>query len=187
MSELGDREQELILSKQGSGRLYYRVGMKYIPKDLRVAAKSRGFTVERSYRAVDRPEDVQQRDNGDWKIKAGAKVEVTLTMVCPQRRYHVALVDQLPGGLETLNPALKGTPKVPESNQSRWWNWYEHDNLRDERVEASSSSVSSGVYTYSYTALATTPGEYVLPPLRAEEMYSPEVFGRTATGRVIIE
>ena len=42
--------------------------------------------------------------------KAGAKVEVTLTMVAPERRYHVALVDQLPAGLEPLNPALQGTP-----------------------------------------------------------------------------
>ena len=187
MRDLADKEKELILSKQGTGRLYYRVGMKFAPKSLRGAAESRGFTLERSYKGVDKPEDVQQLENGDWKIKAGAKVEVTLTMVCPQRRYHVALVDQLPAGLEPLNPALQGTPKVQENSRRQWWNWYEHDNLRDERVEAFATTVYPGVYTYSYTALATTPGDYVLPPLKAEEMYSPEVFGRTATGRLVIE
>ena len=88
-----------------------------------------------------------------------------------QRRFPVALVDQLPAGLETLKPAPQGTPKVQENSRRQWWNWYEHDNLKDARVEA----------------LATTPGEYVLPPLKAEEMYSPEVFRRTATGRLLIE
>ena len=39
----------------------------------------------------------------------------------------------------------------------------------------------------SGSALATTPGEYVLPPLKAEEMYSPEVYGRTASGKLIVD
>ena len=30
---------------------------------------------------------------------------------------------------------------------------------------------------------ATMPGTFVVPPAKAEEMYSPEVFGRSATGR----
>jgi len=44
-----------------------------------------------------------------------------------------------------------------------------------------------GVYTYSYVARATTPGEYVVPPAKAEEMYAPETFGRSSTDRVIVE
>jgi len=42
------------------------------------------------------------------------------------------------------------------------------------------------VYDYSYVARATTPGTYVVPPAKAEEMYSPEVFGRGATDRVVV-
>ena len=196
MDKVSEADQGLVIAKQGPGRLYYRVGMKYAPKSLRLPAENRGFLVERSYRGLDNESDVQQLENGDWKIKSGAKVEVTLTMVCPERRYHVALVDQLPAGLEPLNPALKGTvPTSHGGSVSRgghgyygwWWRWYQHENLRDERVEAFSQLVYPGVYTYRYSALATTPGEYVLPPLKAEEMYSPEVFGRTATGRMIVE
>ena len=29
-------------------------------------------------------------------------------------------------------------------------------------------------------------GEFVVPPAKAEEMYSPETFGRSATDRVIV-
>jgi len=69
-----------------------------------------------------------------------------------------------------------------------WWGpWYEHDNLRDERVEAFTSLLWDGVYEYTYVARATTPGNFVVPPPKAEEMYSPETFGRGATDRVIVE
>jgi len=44
-----------------------------------------------------------------------------------------------------------------------------------------------GVYTYAYVARATTPGTFVVPPARAEEMYHPETFGRSASARVIVE
>jgi uncharacterized protein YfaS (alpha-2-macroglobulin family) len=34
---------------------------------------------------------------------------------------------------------------------------------------------------------ATTPGEFVVPPAKAEEMYAPETFGRGATDRVVVK
>jgi hypothetical protein len=59
--------------------------------------------------------------------------------------------------------------------------------MRDDRVEAFTSLLWEGVYTYRYVARATTPGRYVVPPPRAEEMYDPETFGRGPTDRVVIE
>ena len=67
------------------------------------------------------------------------------------------------------------------------WQWYEHDNLRDERAEAFTSLLWAGVHSYSYVARATTPGRFVVPPPRAEEMYFPETFGRGASTVVVIE
>ena len=58
--------------------------------------------------------------------------------------------------------------------------------LRDDRSEAFTSLLPGGTYTYSYVARATTPGTFVVPPARAEEMYAPETFGRTASDLVII-
>ena len=65
--------------------------------------------------------------------------------------------------------------------------WYEHQNLRDERVEAFASLVWDGVYSYTYAARATTPGRFVVPPAKAEEMYAPETFGRSSSDVVIVE
>jgi hypothetical protein len=117
-------------------------------------------------------------------------------MVAPSRRYHVALMDPMPAGFESLNPALAVTGSIPQDpeDQARegrywWWRWtwYEHQNLRDERTEAFASLLWDGIHTYTYVARATTPGEFVVPPAKAEEMYSPEVFGRSATDRVVVE
>ena len=189
-------EQDLIISKEGPGRLYYRLGLKYAPTDLKLDPLEMGFVVQREYEAVDDPEDVKRLEDGTWVIKAGARVRVRITMVADNRRYHVALVDPLPAGLEIMNPALAVTGSIPQDPDSAdggygwwwWWGpWYEHQNMRDERAEAFTSLLWHGVFEYTYVARATTPGNFVVPPAKAEEMYSPEVFGRSGSDRVIVE
>ena len=188
--------QNLIINKDGAGRLYYRLGLQYAPTDLNLPALDMGFAVQRTYEAIDNPADVSRDANGHWLIKAGARVRVRISMVADNRRYHVALVDPLPAGLEIVNPDLAVTgslpqdPNSPERSYGWWWwraTWYDHQNLRDDRAEAFASLLWDGVYNYSYVARATTPGTFVVPPSKAEEMYSPEVFGRSAGDVVIVK
>ena len=189
----GEQRRDLVLDKQGAGRLYYRIGLKYAPESLDLAAMEQGFSVTRSYRGLDNPDDVKQRADGSWQVKAGARVEVNLTMLAPAERHHVALVDALPAGFEALNPALAVSAQDPGNNEPEplmfsWVRtWYEHQNLRDERAEAFSSFLPGGVYNYSYVARATTPGTFIVPPAKAEEMYHPETFGRSASAKVVVE
>ena len=204
----GTGTNDLLLAKDGPGRLYYRIGLRYAPAGLQLAPLDRGFTVERTYEGVDDPGDVRRDEDGTWRIRAGARVRVRLTMVAPSRRYHVALVDPLPAGLEPLNPALAVSGTVPGDGGSDvtvaggtglggprspggwwWWTrpWFDHQNLRDDRVEAFSSLLWEGVHAYAYVARATTPGTFIVPPPKAEEMYAPETFGRGATDRVVVE
>ncbi len=191
----GATSQDLILSKEGPGRLYYRLGLNYAPTDLKLDPLEQGFTVQRAYEAVDDPQDVRRDEDGTWHVRAGATVRVRLTMVATSRRYHVALMDPLPAGFEAMNPALAVTGSIPPDpneggGSSYWWwrwTWYEHQNLRDQRAEAFASLLWEGIHTYTYVARATTPGEFVAPPAKAEEMYSPDVFGRSGTDRVIVE
>ena len=192
---LAGSTQDLILSKDGVGRLYYRLGLRYAPTDLDLDPLDQGFVVQRSYESVDDPQDVRLDDDGVWHIKAGARVRVRITMVADNRRYHVALTDPLPAGLEIVNPTLAVSGSVPQDPSSPdyrygwWWRWtwYEHQNMRDQRAEAFTSLLWEGVYDYTYVARATTPGTFVVPPAKAEEMYSPEVFGRSGSDRVIVE
>lgn len=194
MAEVPTEKENVIVEKTGAGRMYYRIGMRYAPKSLSLDAADEGFVVQRTYRGVDDDEDVWRDDRGVWHVRAAARVNVELTMVATSRRYHVALEDKLPAGFEPVNPALAVEQNVSDvggSNQRTywWWNrpWFEHQNMRDERVEAFASLLWDGVYTYSYEAKATTPGAFVVPPAKASEMYSPETFGRSSTDKVIIE
>jgi uncharacterized protein YfaS (alpha-2-macroglobulin family) len=200
MAALAERgPQTLVLQKDGVGRMYYRIGLKYAPKSLDLAPADYGFAVERTYLPVDDDGDVTRDDDGTWRVKAGARVRVKVTMVAPARRYHVALVDPLPAGFEAINPELATSETLPPADEVSsefggrgrywwWWGpWYEHDNLRDERAEAFTSLLWDGVHEYTYLARATTPGVFVVPPPKAEEMYHPETFGRGATARVVIE
>jgi len=188
--------EDVIVAKDGDGRLYYRLGMQYAPTDLDLDPRDEGFVVDRTYEPVDDPGDVVLGDDGVWRIRAGATVRVRLTMVADAARTNMALIDPLPAGLEPLNTALDVTTtpppdpsEDPQTLADTWcwcWRWYEHENLRDDRAEAYATYLGAGTYEYTYEARATTPGEFVVPPAHAEELYAPEVFGRSASTRVTI-
>ena len=184
-------DSDLIVEKDGEGRLYYRLGLRYAPDDLNLDPLDRGFVVQRSYEAVDDPGDVWLDDNGAWHVLAGAQVRVNVTMVNDSRRTNMALVDPMPAGFESLNPALAVTGEIDNRRDGAdswwWWTWYEHQNLRDDRAEAFSSYLWAGTHEYSYVARATTPGTFVVPPAKAEEIYAPEVFGRSGTDTVVVQ
>jgi len=199
--DINDNNKNLIMQKDGNGRLYYRIALNYAPSSLQVNAVNYGFKIERTYMAVDDSSHVQKQSDGTWKFKLNEKVKVILTMTTTQRRYHIALVDYLPAGCEPLNTQLHGTltgdtqSSVTRSNRSNYFygcqphsitGWTEHENLRDERAEAFQSLLWPGVYEWSYVMRATCAGTFIIPPAKAEEMYSPENFGRCATEKAII-
>ena len=186
----------LVIANDGAGRLYYRLGVRYAPSDLTIGPRDEGFVVDRVYEAIDDPADVTRDTDGTWHIRAGAPVRVRLSMVADAVRTHVALIDPLPAGLEAVNPALDVSQTTQPNNDDSdsdgwgwgWWGrWYEHENLGDDRVEAFAGYLPGGTYEYEYIARATTPGTFVVPPTRAEEIYAPEVFGRSGSTTVIVD
>jgi uncharacterized protein YfaS (alpha-2-macroglobulin family) len=195
LSSAGPRD--LVLHKEGAGRLYYRIGLEYAPVDLALKAEEQGFSVSRVYEPVEGKETVRREADGTWKIQAGKYVRVRLQVVVPDRRYFVALDDPLPAGLEPVNLGFKTAASSALSAAARtgrvqdtysWaslWAW-NHRELRDERVTAFADRLPSGVYEVVYLARATTLGKFVAPPAKAHEMYAPETFGRSATDRVVV-
>ncbi|MBK8812589.1 MAG: Ig-like domain-containing protein [Acidobacteria bacterium] len=178
---------ELILDRQGTGRLYYRIGLRYAPKNARLESADYGFTVERGYSPIDDPADVIRNADRSWTIRAGARVRVRLRLVAPKPGNHVALVDHLPAGFEIVNPELLTSERLPPEPENPRGRWFDHQNLRDDRAEVFRSMLWPGIWDYTYIVRATTPGEFIVPPAKAEEMYSPETFGRTATEFVTVK
>ena len=194
----GKPERSLVLGKEGAGKLYYRMGLRYAPKDLVLPAEDQGFEVHRSYEALPDgaaqadPSAVQQLPDGSWQVKAGTNVEVTLTIVARDRANYVVVDDALPAGFEGQNPrfltsvAALGEGSRTVSADGWWWPWwsFDHTDLRDDRMLLFADRMPAVVYTNSPTARATTLGTFVLPPVKAEAMYEPERFGHSATSTV---
>jgi uncharacterized protein YfaS (alpha-2-macroglobulin family) len=176
---------DLVFARDGSaGRLYYRVGIVYAPKQVDLPALDAGFIVRRSYAAADDPADVIKNADGSYRIKLGAKVVVTIEATNTTTRHGVALVDPMPAGFEAVNTALaiaeRGATRVASDD-------WEHENLRDNRAEAFSMELAAGTHRYAYTVRATTPGTFIAAPAKAEEMYAPETFGRSTGLNVVVE
>ncbi|HOX27939.1 MAG TPA: hypothetical protein PLQ76_02160, partial [bacterium] len=59
--------------------------------------------------------------------------------------------------------------------------------IRDDGITLFSDYMPAGVYKYSYMARATTIGSFHDPAAKVYEMYSPDVFGSSASGKVVIK
>jgi uncharacterized protein YfaS (alpha-2-macroglobulin family) len=114
---------------------------------------------------------------------AGDYVRVTLRVAVPSTRRFVVLSDALPAGLEPVNIGWANEAQGAQAALGVQEAPFDHRELRDDRVVFAANVLEPGLYTYRYLARASTPGRYVVPPTRAEEMYHPETFGRTAVGQ----
>ncbi|HSD86798.1 MAG TPA: alpha-2-macroglobulin family protein [Kofleriaceae bacterium] len=174
---------DIALQKTGPGRMYYRLGITYAPKQTNLPPLDAGFIVRRSYKGVDDPSDVVQLPDGHWQIKLGARVQVVLEAVNTSVRHGVALVDPLPAGLEAVNTRLATSERAVADADADGWDYI---NMRDNRSEAFMMQLREGTHRFSYTARATTPGTFLAAPAKAEEMYSPETFGRSSGTTVVV-
>ena len=180
----------------GRGRMYYGLNLRYVTPALGISALNRGFAVSHRYTLLGDP------DVPVTSAKLGEVVRVELTVIAPHDRLFVLVEDFLPAGLEPINPRLNivspelirqlEADRTSVSHGSApgyyapWYGWYyspwQYVDIRDDRVELQASRLYRGVHQYVYYARATTPGEFIVPPARAEESYFPEVFGRSDSG-----
>ena len=163
------RAQELRLEASGAGRPLWTSRLSYAPARAGREPVNAGLGLSRVYRVVDHP--------GQANPRLGQEVECVLTLVVPQERRYLLLHDPFPAGLEPVGAARGGSAPWP-------WRWRE---LRKSGLLLYAPMLRPGVYTYRYRLRAVAPGDFVLRPARAEEMYAPEVFGAGAAGRFTID
>ena len=125
--------------------------------------------------------------------KAGDLIRVTLSFNLTKERRYVAVTDPLPAGFEaveswfatTARSLAQATDDQGDRSQD-WFSWwqrggFDHVERFDDRVQLFATRLAEGRHQFTYVVRATTAGTFRTAPARAEEMYSPEVFGRTAT------
>ena len=175
------------------GRLSYTAVLRYAPAEMPRTPLDRGLVVQRWIEPYG--------GGGQLKsVKAGELVRLRVRVGTPAARSNVALEIPLPAGLEAVDTSLSTTARLPAGDEGAdvdteetegarqagvppwvygFWNPFNHTELRDDRVLFFSNELPPGVHTVSVVARATTPGEFLLVPARAEAMYQPEVFGRS--------
>lgn len=189
------------ITRTGKGRLYHTTRLRYAPRSDFSKPVNAGIEINREY-SVER--------DGKWtllnekdSIRRGELVRVDLYLSLPAARNFVVVNDPLPGGLETVNKDLatasavdadKGNFKAADGSWffkfSDWqgynvsrWSFY-HKEMRHDRVVFYSDYLPPGNYHLSYTAQAIAEGQFTRMPTLAEEMYDPDIYGKSVMGEL---
>jgi uncharacterized protein YfaS (alpha-2-macroglobulin family) len=191
----------LTFTRDGSGTLFFSTRLRYAVDALFHEGLDRGFRIERRYEPF--VEDGTRSAASSYK--AGDLVRVTLAFHLTKERRFVAVTDPLPSGFEAVESWFATTARdlarrqdsqsgpdedrgAGEDDWTTWWRGggFDHIERHDDRVRLFATRLSEGTHVFSYVARATTAGTFRTAPAHAEEMYEPEVFGRTATATIEI-
>jgi uncharacterized protein YfaS (alpha-2-macroglobulin family) len=185
--------QPLQFEKQGTGTLFYSARLRYAVDRLFRDGLNQGMSIERSYAPYKEGADLLSSTG----FNAGDLVRVTLRFTLTKERRYVAVTDPLPAGFEPVESWFATTASdlaraqddqnFPDDSGWRWW-WerggFDHVERHDDKVLLFATRLSEGIHEFSYIVRATTAGTFRTAPAHAEEMYEPEVFGRTATSMI---
>jgi uncharacterized protein YfaS (alpha-2-macroglobulin family) len=193
---LRDMGNALVISRgEGDGRLYYSAYLQtYVPVE-DVRSLSRGLVVARQYLRSDDAcfKDPKVTCTPVTSAKVGDVLQVRLSIVAPNDLNYVVVEDPLPAGAEAVDTSLKTTsqigqaPKLSRANPDDpfggygdwgWW-WFSHTEMRDEKVVLFATRLPKGSYEYTYMIRTGLAGTFKVMPTVGNEMYFPEVFGRS--------
>ena len=177
-----DLASSYAVQNNGDGNVQTVVSVSGSPITPEPAAES-GFKIERSYHTL------AGEAADPSKARQNQRFVVVLKVTEPQPQFgRVIVADYLPAGFEIDNPRLVS------SGETGILDWIAdgaepvHSEFRDDRFTAAFDRVAdaSPVFTVAYVVRAVSPGRYVLPQAKVEDMYRPDRFGRTATGAIEI-
>ncbi len=196
------RTAVLSLERAGSGRLYYASRLTYSPLDLSATAINAGIDLVREYSV---------RQGGGWQrlppgaaLRRGDLVRVDLFVTTPAARHFVVVDDPVPGGLEPVNRDLAtasradadAADRLPQNSTwylyddwQTWsyeWSGFYHRELGHRAARFFSDYLGRGRYHLSYAAQVIADGDFQALPAKAEEMYDPDVFGRSSAQRFVV-
>lgn len=187
-----DSQVPVTFQKDGVGTLFYAMRLRYARNIVMHDKLDQGFSVERQY-------TLQNGKTALTSFKAGDLIKVTLRVRNTKERRYVAITDPIPAGTEpveswfaTTATDLADAQNRQDHGRSNWYAWWQnggwdHVERHDDRVDLFATRLGEGNHEFTYMLRATTAGTFITSPLHAEEMYEPEVFGRTATDVVEVK
>jgi uncharacterized protein YfaS (alpha-2-macroglobulin family) len=177
----GSRLLPLEVTVDGAGGVHASALLSFAPKGARPPL-SQGISVERTF--------LDANGRPVTGVAAGDDLTVEIAVAATALRRFVAVEAPIPAGVEILDPELQTTGsrgRVEAAQESEagsyWWSpGFDHVEMRDDRLLLYATELPPGRHAYRVKARATTPGSFAVAPARAEEMYSPEIFGTSSSG-----
>jgi uncharacterized protein YfaS (alpha-2-macroglobulin family) len=165
----------LKLNNTGSAKIYLELALEGHPAKMPAARKDE---VELSRKLF----DGQGKPLGNRNLKVGETVLVMLEVTPRVHIKNALVVDRIPAGLEIENlnivkgegldtVQIEGTDPAEAMKNSN----IQHVEFRDDRF-AAALRLNSKTRLF-YRARVVTPGRFIFPPLYAEDMYRPNVYG----------
>ena len=168
---------------------------------------AKGFTIERSAYTLDGNKvDLASLAGGRSQLKQNDRLVMVLKVEAKATGGRILLVDRLPAGLEIENPRLVDGGDIKALDWLKTTVKPEHAEFRDDRFVAAFNFFGGNVQagrrrggddvdddakkepmsqaTVAYIVRAVTPGSFVHPAATVEDMYRPERYARTASGRL---
>lgn len=183
-----NQDNEITFVRNGAGKMYYDMNLKYYLPTEQIQPRDEGITVDQEYYEV----DDKSFEKPVTDLVLGKNYKAKMTLVVPEDRYYVMVEDYLPAGLEGIDFSLNTSQQGLQNGgmgggmyegKGNWMDnnmWYfNHSEVRDDRVMYFADSLPKGVYEIEYFVRATTAGKFHDLPSLAQELYFPEVFGRS--------
>jgi uncharacterized protein YfaS (alpha-2-macroglobulin family) len=162
------------------GPLFYEGALRYARREPPTRPLENGIFVTKSMRLLRR--DAEPAETSTFRV--GDYVEVDVTLASPVARDLVVLDDPIPAGFEAVNQSFANRERQPfRSDPSE--HHVTHRELRDDRVVTFFDELPGGQVKTSYVLRVVSGGTYSVPPTKAECMYAPDVFGRTAASGTV--
>jgi uncharacterized protein YfaS (alpha-2-macroglobulin family) len=188
-----NQDNEVTFARNGVGNMYYDINLKYYLPTEQITPRDEGITVTQEYYRV----DDKKMETPVKSAPAGQNLKGVMTVIVPEDRYYVMVEDYLPAGLEGIDFSLNTSQQGLQDNSEPvtgkgmgdkgYYDYsylaFNYSEVRDDRMMFFADYLPKGVYEIEYYVRATTPGIYHDLPALAQELYFPEVFGRSP-GRV---
>jgi len=162
--------QEFAIRMEGSESLHCLMQAQYRSDSPVTNRNDRGFRVER---VVKNLTDNSRVGTAEAPFRLGDQILVTYRVISPKLHHYVALEDELPAALETVNPSIASiarTYPVPQEKDARQLS-LSYSELRDRITCLYFDRVEPGVGTYSVLARATCAGTFRWPATQVAPMY----------------
>lgn len=204
-SDLPDAQVPVLLQKDPGGTLHYQLRYTYALPPEADFAKNRGLFVKRV--VVD-----EQGRMMPASVARGQQLLVAVVVAADRDRSDVAIVDQLPAGLEPVEGSLATSVRAVGESLQRFRGSlmgaaaqgvepaasgdassdpgegrYDRRELAGREVRWFVGHLPQGLHVYTYVARAAVRGQFIGRGVKAEGMYRPDVMGTSGPNRLSID